>query len=50
MLWVLYPIAWVVSEGGNVISPNSESVFYSVLDVLAKIGFGALLLWELQEH
>jgi bacteriorhodopsin len=45
MLWVLYPIAWGVSEGGNVISPDSESVFYGVLDVLAKIGFGAMLLW-----
>jgi len=45
VLWVLYPIAWAVSEGGNVISPDSESVFYGVLDVLAKIGFGAALLW-----
>jgi bacteriorhodopsin len=44
-LWVLYPIAWGVSEGGNIISPDSENVFYGVLDVLAKIGFGAILLW-----
>jgi len=44
-LWFLYPIAWGLSEGGNVISPDSEAVFYGILDVLAKVGFGALLLW-----
>lgn len=44
-LWCLYPIAWGVSEGGNVIASDSEAVFYGILDVLAKPGFGALLLW-----
>lgn len=44
-LWFLYPIAWGVSEGGNVIASDSEAVFYSVLDCLAKPVFGALLLW-----
>jgi bacteriorhodopsin len=44
-LWCLYPIAWGVSEGGNVISPDSEAIFYGVLDVLSKPVFGALLLW-----
>ena len=44
-LWTLYPISWGLSEGGNIISPDSEGVFYGVLDVLAKVGFGALLLW-----
>ncbi|RAL68304.1 hypothetical protein DID88_007034 [Monilinia fructigena] len=43
-LWFLYPIAWGLSEGGNVISGDSEAVFYGVLDVLAKIGFGIALL------
>ena len=32
-------------QGGNVISPDSEGVFYGILDILAKPGFGALLLW-----
>ncbi|KAF2477197.1 family A G protein-coupled receptor-like protein [Lindgomyces ingoldianus] len=45
ILWVLYPIAWGVCEGGNVIAPDSEAVFYGVLDFLAKPVFGALLLW-----
>ena len=44
-LWFLYPIAWGLSEGGNVISPDSEAAFYGVLDILAKPVFGALLLW-----
>ncbi|KAL8728365.1 MAG: hypothetical protein Q9181_005366 [Wetmoreana brouardii] len=44
-LWFLYPIAWGLSEGGNVIAPDSEAVFYGVLDLMAKPVFGALLLW-----
>ena len=44
-LWFLYPIAWGLSEGGNVISPDSEAVFYGILDILAKPVFGALLIW-----
>ncbi|KIW15262.1 hypothetical protein PV08_05307 [Exophiala spinifera] len=44
-LWFLYPIAWGLSEGGNVISSDGEAVFYGSLDLLAKPGFGALLLW-----
>ncbi|GAA5819987.1 hypothetical protein JCM10212_005637 [Sporobolomyces blumeae] len=35
-LWLLYPIAWALSDGGNAITPNSEMYFYGVLDVLAK--------------
>ena len=44
-LWFLYPIAWGLCEGGNVISSDSEAVFYGILDILAKPGFGILLLW-----
>lgn len=44
-LWIMYPIAWGVSEGGNIIAPDSEAVFYGILDFLAKPVFGALLLW-----
>lgn len=45
VLWFLYPIAWGLSEGANVLHPDSEAIFYGVLDVLAKPGFGFLLLW-----
>lgn len=44
-LWIVYPIAWGVCEGGNLIPPDSEAVFYGVLDLLAKPVFGALLIW-----
>lgn len=44
-LWFLYPIAWGVCEGGNVIPSDSEAIFYGILDILAKPCFGALLLW-----
>ncbi|OSS46134.1 hypothetical protein B5807_08087 [Epicoccum nigrum] len=44
-LWILYPIAWGLCEGGNVISPDSEAIFYSILDFIAKPCFGALLIW-----
>jgi bacteriorhodopsin len=44
-LWLLYPICWGLSEGGNVISPDSENIFYGILDILSKVLFGALLLW-----
>lgn len=44
-LWLLYPIAWGVCEGGNVIHPDSEAIFYGILDICAKPIFGALLIW-----
>jgi len=44
-IWFLYPIAWGLSEGGNVIHPDSEAVFYGILDILSKPVFGALLIF-----
>lgn len=44
-LWFIYPIAWGLCEGGNVISPDSEAVFYGVLDILTKPVFGAMLIF-----
>lgn len=44
-LWILYPVAWGICEGGNVIAPDSEAVFYGILDLLAKPVFGALLIF-----
>ena len=45
IVWICYPIAWGVCEGGNIIAPDSEAVFYGILDLLAKPVFGAILLW-----
>jgi len=44
-IWFLYPIAWGLSEGGNVIHPDSEAVFYGILDVFAKPVFGFMLIF-----
>ncbi|KAG9894395.1 family A G protein-coupled receptor-like protein, partial [Aureobasidium melanogenum] len=43
-LWLCYPIAWGVCEGGNVIAPDSEAVFYGVLDFCAKPVFSIMLI------
>ncbi|RDW75708.1 bacteriorhodopsin [Coleophoma crateriformis] len=43
-IWMLYPIAWGVCEGGNLISPDSEAVFYGILDAIAKPVFGVALI------
>ncbi|KAK2073429.1 hypothetical protein P8C59_007714 [Phyllachora maydis] len=43
-VWFLYPIAWGLAEGGNVIHPDSEAIFYGVLDIIAKPVFGFMLL------
>ncbi|KAH7057227.1 hypothetical protein B0J12DRAFT_406718 [Macrophomina phaseolina] len=45
VLWIVYPIAWGVAEGGNIIAPDSEAIFYGILDLLAKPVFGALLIF-----
>jgi len=33
LLFILYPIAWGLSEGGNKIAPDSEFIFYGILDI-----------------
>ena len=39
VLWSAYPIVWVVAEGTEVISPDTEAIAYTILDVLAKSVF-----------
>ena len=48
-LWFLYPIAWGLSDGGSVIHPDSEMIFYGILDVLAKPVFILYHLWSLSK-
>lgn len=42
-VWVGYGVAWGLSEGGNVISPAEEAVFYGILDLLGGPVFGTLV-------
>lgn len=34
LLWLLYPIAWGLSDGGNKISVTAHFIFFGILDVL----------------
>lgn len=42
-LWSLYPVVWILADTGfNIISDGVEAMFYSILDIAAKVGFGLL--------
>lgn len=45
---MLYPVAWGVSEGGNVISPTKEMIFYGVLDLVLGPLFLYYFVWGLR--
>ena len=40
VVWILYPVAWILAEGTGHISVTGEAVFYAVLDLIAKGVFG----------
>ncbi|MFB6207033.1 MAG: bacteriorhodopsin [Haloglomus sp.] len=45
VLWTIYPIWWVLgTEGAGVVNLFVETAGFMVLDVLAKVGFGLILL------
>ncbi len=45
VLWSLYPIVWLLgTEGFNAVGSTVEVFLFLILDILAKIGFGFLLL------
>jgi bacteriorhodopsin len=45
VLWIIYPIVWLIgTEGFGIVSAPVEVFLYAVLDVLAKIAFAAILL------
>ncbi len=49
VLWSLYPIVWLLgSEGFNAVDSTVEVFLFLILDFLAKIGFGFLLLTNRQ--
>ncbi|GAA6062297.1 hypothetical protein JCM10212_004385 [Sporobolomyces blumeae] len=48
-LWLLYPIAWGLCDGGNVITPTSEMIFYGVLDLLAKPVYCLIHVFAIQK-
>ncbi|KZT50901.1 family A G protein-coupled receptor-like protein [Calocera cornea HHB12733] len=47
-LLLLYPLAWGLADGGNVITSDGEMVFYGVLDVLLYPCFLYAFVFQLQ--
>lgn len=45
VLWSLYPVVWLLGTEGFAVTSSTVEVFlFLILDILAKIGFGFLLL------
>ncbi|MEF8802152.1 MAG: bacteriorhodopsin [Halolamina sp.] len=45
VVWLVYPVWWLVgTEGLNVVGINIETAGFMVLDLVAKVGFGYILL------
>jgi bacteriorhodopsin len=44
LVWFIYPIVWILSEGTNTLSVDAEVIFYTVLDIIAKAFLGFLIL------
>ena len=47
---MFFQIRWAINKDSNVIFPNSEFIFYGVLDVLLIPGSGAAFLWSHHER
>jgi bacteriorhodopsin len=49
VLWSLYPIVWLLgTEGFGAVGTGTEVFLFLILDFLAKIAFGILLLTNRQ--
>lgn len=45
VLWTGYPIVWILANTGfNVLEQGFEAMFYTLLDLTSKVGFGFLAL------
>ena len=44
-LWSCYPLVWILGDTGfSLIGDDWEAMFYTILDIAAKVGFGFLSL------
>lgn len=48
-VWLFYPIAWGLCDGGNVIGADGEMIFYGILDVIAKPVFTVFHIFQLSK-
>lgn len=45
VLWFIYPIIWAIgTEGAGIVGLSTEVAIFAVVDLLAKVGFGILLV------
>lgn len=45
VLWLVYPLVWIAgTEGMGTISLDQEVAVFAIVDLLAKVGFGVLLV------
>lgn len=45
VLWFIYPVLWILgTEGTATVSLNTEVAVFTVIDLLAKVGFGLVLV------
>ena len=42
VLWSAYPVVWGIGEGGNLVSPDVETVLYAILDVMCVVCAGSV--------
>lgn len=45
-LWTAYPLIWILYDGAKVMDPDAEAIVHTVLDILAKVVFGFVLLFS----
>lgn len=44
VMWTLYPVAWALTEGADVVGPDMTCLMYCVLDVISKCVFGFIIV------
>ena len=50
VLWFIYPILWLLgTEGTETISLNAEVTVFAIIDLLAKVGFGLVLVMGIKK-
>jgi len=42
--WFFYPVVWILAEGTGVLCANAEAICYTVLDIISKSVFGAIIV------
>lgn len=45
---ITYPICWACAEGANVITVDSEMIWYGILDCLTAPIYLAIILWQVR--